>query len=72
MALLPITNNVTYLYENAPADPGVGHPHRSLWQKQTNGIRTYRGKKVYTNVVHSANSTKDIGEMSKSYWDSRS
>ena len=42
MALLPITNNVTYLYENAPADPGVGHPHISLWQKQTNGIRTYR------------------------------
>jgi len=77
MSLLPITNNATYLYENAPADPGVdsagnAHPHRALWQKQTAGIRTQHGFEVYTDVVHSAAPTKNIGEMSKSFWDAQS
>ncbi len=41
MAWVAIPNNPDWEYNNNPTDPGVGSPHRALWLKQTNGIRTF-------------------------------
>ena len=59
-------------YNNAPADPGVGHPHRPLWLKQQNGIRTYGQSEVYTQVRRTSDPTNldfSAGELSKTFWD---
>ena len=68
MAYVTITKNPGWQYNNSPADPGVGHPHRPLWQKQTNGIRTTDGHAVYTEVRRTG-TTAIAGEISKTYWD---
>ena len=75
MAWVSITNHTNYQYNNSPTDPGVAsagnaHPLRAQWLKQTNGVRTQLGFKTYTNV-RKVGSTKDIGEMSKSFWDAQ-
>lgn len=36
MAWVAVTNNTYWEYDDAPADPGIDHPHRTLWLKQTN------------------------------------
>lgn len=69
MAWVTITNNPTWEYDNAPADPGVGSPYRPLWLKQTNGIRTFQGHEVYTKVRQVGTTVDTMGEMSKTYWD---
>lgn len=70
MAWVAVTNNPTWEYDNAPADPGVGSPYRPLWLKQTAGIRTTRGHEVYTKVRRVGDAPNaNRGEMSKTYWD---
>ena len=72
MAWGAITNNTGWQYNNAPADPGVGSPLRPLWQKQTNGIRQFKnGTEVYVEVRKVGDTNRTRGEMSKSFWDSR-
>ena len=76
MAWVAITNNTGWEYNNAPADPGVGSPHRALWLKQTNGIRTFGSgvgaHQVYTEVRKVGDTNRTRGELSKTFWDSRS
>tara|TARA_R100000541_G_scaffold1902_4_gene7096 strand:+ start:1442 stop:2014 length:573 start_codon:yes stop_codon:yes gene_type:complete len=50
MAWVTITNNPSWQYDNAPADPGANSPLRPLWLKQTSGVRTTNGHEVYTSV----------------------
>ena len=71
MAWVLITNNPSWEYQNAPADPGVTKPQqRKLWLKSTNGIRTTGGTSVYTQVRKVGDGpTANRGEMSKTYWD---
>lgn len=50
----------------------VGSPLRPLWQKQTNGIRQFKnGTEVYVEVRKVGDTNRTRGEMSKSFWDSR-
>lgn len=74
MAFVNVTNGAGaatgWQYNNSPSDPGAGSPFRPLWQKQTNGIRTDGTHKVYTEVRRTGE-TALRGELSKSYWDSR-
>ena len=72
MAWVAITNNTGWEYNNTPADPGVGSHLRPLWQKQTNGIRQFKnGTEVYVEVRKVGDTNRTRGEMSKSFWDSR-
>ena len=72
MAFVAIPNNSQYEYDNAPPDPGVGHPMRPLWLLQTAGIREYRGHEVYVRCRRVGTvGDADHGEISKTYWDSR-
>ena len=72
MAWVAITNNTGWQYNNAPADPGVDSPLRPLWLKQTNGIRQFNnGTEVYVEVRKVGDTDRTRGEMSKSFWDSR-
>jgi hypothetical protein len=72
MAFRYIPGNSQYEYDNAPPDPGVGHPMRSLWQKSANGIRTEHGQSNYVRCRRIGSGDVDHGEISKSYWDLRS
>ena len=74
MAWVTITNNPSWQYNNAPADPGANSPLRPLWLKQTSGVRTTNGHAVYTDVRKTVNSasgtsTVSMGEISKTFWD---
>jgi len=74
MAWQNIPNNPNWQYNDSPPDPGANSPLRSLWQKQTNGIRDFKGHKVYTQVRKITDPTDNnfsAGELSKTYWDSR-
>jgi len=68
MAWVNITNNTGYQYNNAPTMPDSDAADHKLWALGTAGIRTNGSSKVYSNV-RKAGTTKDIGEMSKSFWD---
>ena len=72
MAFVAIPGNTQYEYDNAPPDPGVGHPMRALWQKSANGIRTEHGQSNYVRCRRIGSGNVDHGEISKSYWDLRS
>ena len=72
MAFVAIPGNTQYEYDNAPPDPGVGHPMRALWQKSANGIRTEHGQSNYVRCRRIGSGDVDHGEISKSYWDLRS
>ena len=71
MAFVAIPNNDQYEYDNAPPDPGVGHPMRALWLKSSNGIRTEHGHSNYVRTRKIGSGDVDHGELSKSYWDAR-
>jgi len=71
MAFVAIPNNDQYEYDNAPPDPGVGHPMRALWLKSSNGVRTEHGHSVYVRTRRIGSGNVDHGELSKSYWDAR-
>jgi len=71
MAWLPIPNNPTWEYDNNPPDPGG--KQTALWEKQTAGVRTRGPNAVYTRVRRVGDAPDaNRGEISKSYWDSRS
>ena len=72
MAWVTIPNNPEWEYDNAPADPGVNSPYRALWLLQTNGIRTFRGYETYVKCRLVGTTVDTMGEISKSYWDTRS
>ena len=68
-----IPNNNQYEYDTTPPDPGVGSPHRALWLKSSNGIRTTsQGHSVYVRCRRVGAGDVDHGEISKTFWDSRS
>ena len=69
MAFVTIPNNDQYEYDNAPPDPGVGHPMRALWLKSSNGVRTEHGQQTYVRTRRIGSGDVDHGELSKSYWD---
>tara|TARA_B100000035_G_scaffold296951_1_gene289313 strand:+ start:1632 stop:1850 length:219 start_codon:yes stop_codon:yes gene_type:complete len=70
MAYVNITNLSGWQYDNAPPDPGVGHPHRNLWLKSSNGIRTTGGHSVYVKTKKTTDAnTVNRGEISKTFWD---
>ena len=71
MAFVTIPNNDQYEYDNAPPDPGVGHPMRALWLKSSNGVRTEHGHSNYVRCRRIGSGDVDHGELSKSYWDAR-
>ena len=71
MAFVAIPNNDQYEYDNAPPDPGAGHPMRALWLKSSNGVRTEHGHSVYVRTRRIGSGNVDHGELSKSYWDAR-
>ena len=72
MAWVAIPNNPDWEYNNDPTDPGAGSPLRALWLKQTNGIRQFKnGTEVYVEVRKVGDTNRTRGEMSKSFWDSR-
>lgn len=79
MAWTTIKNAVTLLvsnpdweYDDSPVDPGVGHPERPLWLKQTSGTRTNSdGTQVYTKCRMIGTTVDTSGELSKSYWDNK-
>jgi len=70
MAYVNITNLTGWQYDNAPADPGAGHPHRPLWLKSSNGIRQFKnGTEVYVKTKKTADAnTVNRGEISKTFW----
>ena len=71
MAWVTITNNPTWQYNNAPANPGTGNKFKkTLWDLQTNGIRsTGQSHEVYVEVRKVGDTNRTRGEMSKTYWD---
>jgi len=71
MAWVPVPGNPTWEYDNAPPDPGANSPERPLWLLQTNGIRNYRGREVYTRVRRVGDGDISRGELSKTFWDLR-
>lgn len=74
MAFVNIPNNSNWEYDNNPSDPGATSALRSLWLKQTAGIRTEStGSKIYTRVRKVGDGPNaNRGELSKSYWDAQS
>tara|TARA_R110000822_G_scaffold194194_5_gene332503 strand:- start:2783 stop:3001 length:219 start_codon:yes stop_codon:yes gene_type:complete len=71
MTFVAIPGNSQYEYDNAPPDPGVGHPMRSLWQKSANGIRAEHSQSNYVRCRRIGSGNVDHGEISKSYWENR-
>tara|TARA_R110000803_G_scaffold53350_6_gene109529 strand:+ start:216 stop:431 length:216 start_codon:yes stop_codon:yes gene_type:complete len=71
MAFVNIPGLPYYEYDNAPPDPGAGHPMRALWQKSANGIRTEHSQSNYVRCRRVGGGDVDHGEISKSYWDLR-
>ncbi|REK59987.1 MAG: hypothetical protein DWQ49_07095 [Bacteroidetes bacterium] len=71
MAWVTITNNPTWQYNNAPANPGTDNKFKkALWDLQTNGIRsTGQNHEVYVEVRKVGDTNRTRGEMSKTYWD---
>lgn len=77
MAWVRITNktgtNTLWEYDNNPADPGVGSPLRSLWQKSAAGIRGVPYSGAHTHEVYVSCRRVDknaiVGELSKTYYD---
>jgi len=61
-------SNGLWEYNNSPVNPGG--KLTSLWQLQTNGIRTLAGSTVYTNCRRTG-TTADVGELSKTFYDAR-
>ena len=77
MAWKNIANNPYWDYNDNPPNPGPTSGLYPLWLKQTAGIRTNpNGEQVYTDVRmvgHPAlGSNETMGELSKTYWDSKS
>jgi len=70
MTWKPIPNNPHWEYNDAPAEPSVGSPHRALWLRQTDGVRTVDKVYVDTRRVGDTADTSR-GELSKSFWDAK-
>lgn len=79
MTWKPIPNNPHWEYNDAPAEPSVGSPHRALWLRQTDGVRTanyaeygHSPHKVYVDTRRVGDTTDTSrGELSKSFWDAK-
>ena len=70
MAWITIPNNSVWEYDNDPADPGGAET--TLWEKQTDGIRTNSsGTEIYTKCRIVGTTVDTSGELNKTYWDAR-